>query len=477
VAFKNPDGSIAVVVLNSASNPNTFSITWHGQNIDYTLPAGAVATFTWQGYPGSTFDVTVGPDMQIVAPGSATGFVVDVDRYGQDNGPVSLDLSSLPSGVWGQFQPSWKSPNQSSLQLNTSDGASAGTYPITITGTQGNLQRSAAVQLTVGGPETPFGGTSWPLPGQIQAENFDNGGNGVGYFNLYTSNPAGTNYRPGTTVGVEDNYDVGGGYDVGYTDEGQWLKYSVNVTQSGLYNLQARVASLGPGGYWHAEFDGRNVTGNQFTPATYGWQTWTTMVSSAFWLNAGQQVMRVVFDGNGPTGGMGNFNWFNVQPLTASTPFPGPVTIPGLIQMENFDSGGKGLAYWNGNSQNNGGANYRPGETVYIENCSDTGGGYDVGSTNPGDWLNYTVNIENPGLYTLNVRVATDVAGGVFHLAVDGRDVSGPISVPQTNGWQTWQTLSVPGIRLPGGIQTLQMVMDTGGYYNTIGNFNWFSLE
>jgi hypothetical protein len=49
--------------------------------------------------------------------------------------------------------------------------------------------------------------------------------------------------------------------------------------------------------------------------------------------------------------------------------------------------------------------------------------------------------------------------------------------VPQTNGWQTWQTLSVPGILLPAGTHTLQMVMDTGGYYNTIGNFNWFSLE
>jgi hypothetical protein len=80
-------------------------------------------------------------------------------------------------------------------------------------------------------------------------------------------------------------------------------------------------------------------------------------------------------------------------------------------------------------------------------------------------------------MYTLNVRVATDVAGGVFHLALDGRDVSGSISVPQTNGWQTWQTLSVPEIRLPAGTHTLQMVLDTGGYYNTIGNFNWFSLE
>jgi hypothetical protein len=183
-------------------------------------------------------------------------------------------------------------------------------------------------------------------------------------------------------------------------------------------------------------------------------------------------------DGDGPTAGMGNFNWFGVEPFATSTPFTGsPASIPGLMEMENFDGGGKGIAYWNGNTQNNGGANYRPGETVYIESCSDTGGGYDVGGTNPGDWLNYTLNIANPGTYTLHVRVATQVAGGVFHLALDGQDISGEISVPQTNGWQTWQTLDVPGIRLPGGVHTLQMVMDTGGYYNTIGNFNWFSLD
>lgn len=478
VAFKNPDGSIAVVVLNSANNPNTFNITWRGQNIGYTLPAGAVATFVWQGYPGSTFGVTAGPGEQIVAPGSATGYVVDVDTYGSDRGPVDLDLSSLPSGVSGQLRPSWESPKHSWLTLTTRDNASAGTYPVTVTGTQGDVQRASTVNLTVGGQETAYGGTAWSLPGLVQAENFDNGGNGVGYFNLNSSNPAGTSYRPGATVGVESTSDTGGGYDVGYTGEGQWLQYTVNVAQNGIYNLQARVASLGPGGYWHVEIDGRNTTGNLFTPATGWWQNWTTLTSPTFALTAGQHVMRVVFDGNGPTGGMGNFNWFAVQAPTPSTGYPsGPSAIPGTIEMENFDGGGKGVAYWNGNSQNNGGANYRPGETVYIEACSDNGGGYDVGSTNPGDWLNYTVNIANPGVYTLHVRVATQVAGGVFHLAVDGRDVSGPIGVPQTNGWQTWQTLDVPGIRLPGGVHTLQMVMDTGGYYNTIGNFNWFALN
>jgi glucosylceramidase len=48
VAFQNPDGSTALIALNSdTSNSHTFSVTENGQNFSYTLPAGAVATFTW----------------------------------------------------------------------------------------------------------------------------------------------------------------------------------------------------------------------------------------------------------------------------------------------------------------------------------------------------------------------------------------------------------------------------------------------
>ena len=135
------------------------------------------------------------------------------------------------------------------------------------------------------------------------------------------------------------------------------------------------------------------------------------------------------------------------------------------------------MGYWNGAQANGGSANYRPGETVYIEGSTDTGGGYDVGQTEPGSWLNYTVDIAAARTYTLHARVATAVGGGVFHLAVDGRRVTPGISVPQTNGFQTWQILDVPGVELPAGKHTLQLVMDRGGFYNAVGNFNWFSLE
>jgi glucosylceramidase len=53
VAFQNPDGSDALIALNSnTSSANTFGVDENGQYFNYTLPAGAVATFTWT--PGST---------------------------------------------------------------------------------------------------------------------------------------------------------------------------------------------------------------------------------------------------------------------------------------------------------------------------------------------------------------------------------------------------------------------------------------
>jgi len=49
VAFKNPDGSKVLVVINAGSADNTFKVRWGGQSFSYDLPAGAVASFTWTG--------------------------------------------------------------------------------------------------------------------------------------------------------------------------------------------------------------------------------------------------------------------------------------------------------------------------------------------------------------------------------------------------------------------------------------------
>jgi glucosylceramidase len=48
VAFQNPDGSIALLVLNSARNTETFTVSFKGQSFTYTLPARTLATYSWK---------------------------------------------------------------------------------------------------------------------------------------------------------------------------------------------------------------------------------------------------------------------------------------------------------------------------------------------------------------------------------------------------------------------------------------------
>ena len=71
VAFRNPDGSDALIALNAdTSNAHTFNVDENGQYFTYTLPAGAVATFTWT--PGSTSGGSLSAPSNLTASNTTT---------------------------------------------------------------------------------------------------------------------------------------------------------------------------------------------------------------------------------------------------------------------------------------------------------------------------------------------------------------------------------------------------------------------
>jgi hypothetical protein len=284
-------------------------------------------------------------------------------------------------------------------------------------------------------------------------------------------------YRPNDAVDLATASDSGGGYLVGWTQAGEWLKYTVNVTTSGVYQLQTRVANIGTGATFRLEVDGVDQTGPIAVPDTGGWQTWQTLTTSGISLSAGQHVLRVVFLSMTSRSAAGNFNWFRLDTASQSTPYTGtPTPIPGVIEAENFDKGGQNLAYSDTTSTNLGGA-YRPNEAVDLTTASDTGGGYLVGWTQAGEWLNYTVNVTSSGVYQLQTRVANIGTGATFRLEVDGVDQTGPIAVPDTGGWQTWQTLTTSGISLSAGQHVLRVVFLSMTSRSAAGNFNWFKIQ
>jgi glucosylceramidase len=61
VAFKNPDGSIALVALNEGSGAQSFQVSYGGSSFGYSLPGGAIATFTWPGTISGGGGGTTGP--------------------------------------------------------------------------------------------------------------------------------------------------------------------------------------------------------------------------------------------------------------------------------------------------------------------------------------------------------------------------------------------------------------------------------
>lgn len=187
--------------------------------------------------------------------------------------------------------------------------------------------------------QQPYGGTPWAVPGTIQAENYDTGGEGIAYHDTTSGNSGGAYRSDG--VDIQAVTDYSGSYNVGWTAAGEWLEYTINVGTSGTYTLLARVASLSTGGTLHVEVDGVNVTGALSFPSTGGWQIWQTAVTSkGFSLSAGQHVLRVMAD----TGGF-NLNWVGLQ---NGIIIPPPTNPPAwqLIWSDEFNGPSVDMGNW-----------------------------------------------------------------------------------------------------------------------------------
>lgn len=133
--------------------------------------------------------------------------------------------------------------------------------------------------------------------------------------------------------------------------------------------------------------------------------------------------------------------------------------LPTTIQAEDYDKGGEGVAYHDADGVNSGGK-YR-NDAVDIE--SSTEGGYNIGWSAAGEWLEYSVNVANAGSYTLDCRVASAATGGTFHVEFNGTNATGTLTAPSTSGWQTWSTVSKT-VSLSSGAQIMRVYFESGGF-------------
>ncbi len=409
--------------------------------------------------------------------------------------------------------------------------------------------------FTAYNPRTPFKGVV-NLPGTVQAENFDAGADGISYHDSDTRNEGTTAYR--TDGGGVDIVNGNGNYAIGYTNAGEWLEYTVNVTKAGIYTYDAYVSS----GVTTSSVSLSLRKGDDLVPLTgvlsvpcvtaNNWDTYRTLHGRLLVkLEEGQQIIRlnitgstcnidkVVFthlniddniqvaispepapaivntnttirvNASSPNGSIANVKLYvddillktltavpyevsykptqkRIYQITAvatdsegyqsevatyalrvnnrRSPYVGVITLPGTIEAENFDKGGEESTFHDKDAVDQGNTSYRTdNEGLDIITVPD--GGYAVGNTMPKEWMEYTVNVTEPGLYTYEATVSSQVSGSNFSIGLVDTDGTitalCKVTVPNTGGKDKYKVVSgTLGAHLPIGQHVLRFTIN-----------------
>ncbi len=105
---------------------------------------------------------------------------------------------------------------------------------------------------------------------------------------------------------------------------------------------------------------------------------------------------------------------------------------------------------------------------IDTEDCTDIGGGLNVGWIEPGDYMKYFIEVSGSGEYRLTARIA-GFNGGTLHFLFDESNVAN-VNFTSTNGWQSWQDFSTT-VQLEAGTHVMKAFASSDGY-----NINYFNF-
>ena len=128
-----------------------------------------------------------------------------------------------------------------------------------------------------------------------------------------------------------------------------------------------------------------------------------------------------------------------------------PAKIPGTIEAEEYNKGGADKAYYDLNKGNEGGKFRKDDVDIYQPNM-----GLSVGYCQKGEWLKYTVNVENDGEYEISANVAGENGTGSFVLYMDDKQIGTEIA-NEGKGFDTYTEVSGGKVSLTAGEHELKL--------------------
>ncbi|MBR4713520.1 MAG: carbohydrate-binding protein [Paludibacteraceae bacterium] len=195
------------------------------------------------------------------------------------------------------------------------EDVSRGTHSVWAVGydADGKDYTTSKVKLSLFEPQLPFNGTPALIPGVIEAEEFDYGGEG----NAYHDNDEQNRNKGDRQEGVDMSNTA-----VGYAETGEWIEYTVEVQRSGTYELESTVASDKSSGSFTLYMDnnfiipGADGTPGGFVeiPNTGGYSDFTTVKTKLNKLTKGVHVLKLEVTGS----------WFDLDKLEFKLLEPDP---------------------------------------------------------------------------------------------------------------------------------------------------------
>ncbi|GGG83145.1 hypothetical protein GCM10010918_45870 [Paenibacillus radicis (ex Gao et al. 2016)] len=233
---------------------------------------------------------------------------------------------------------------------------------------------------------------------------------------------------------------TGTGFVAGYETQGASTRFTVQAPALANYEVTLRYAN-GSGASKSLSIYVNGVKIKQTALAALAnWDSWGTKAETLK-LQAGSNTIAYVFD-------PGDSGPVNLDRIHVSAPSASGATIPGKIEAESY------IGMFG----------------IQTEPTSDAGGGLNVGWIDNGDWLDYGVQVQNSSAYTVWLRVASPNSTGQIRLLDGAGSVLATVAVPNTGGWQNYQTITQT-VSLQAGYQVIRVQAPNGGF-----NFNWMDF-
>ena len=399
------------------------------------------------------------------------------------------------------------------------------------------------------------------IPGKIYASDFDLGIMGEAYYDAGAEANYGGEFAPwnngwayrNDNVDIQDNKDsLSNGYNVGWIERDEWMKYSFSLNQDGLYNVKIRIATEDDDGRFYFKINRNQVTDMIDVPKTESWEKWDYVQIDSLVLNSTDE--NFIFHVDRGTFNLGFFEFIRLGDISlVETKYVSSYTLNDKTIMINtnkdlnsssnlkitdfsvvvnkdvvginniyFSNSPRSISLelnhvilptdsikitYSGTSviSNDNKSLIKfvdvlakntisfvhgiPGKIeaehfffqkgMELENTSDDGGGFNIGSLDNGDFADYYVDVETTGTYNVTYRGAADpnwsdggqIELSIYDLNTNSYNFLQNVIIPATNGWQDWENTS-KALNLESGEYQIRLKIISGPF-----NLNWFSFD